>query len=178
MGSSSPAATGRADWQTFADDAPDLARAVRARFEAFRHHVLATLRADGSPRASGSEVDFWRREATLGSMVNARKALDLLRDPRCAVHSNPGPGTDMALGDARLTGHAIEASEETRAAYIAERHPPEPLHLFLLELTEVTLTWLDGENIMAATWRPSGVTAYARPPEGEPRRLTEFTVPG
>jgi hypothetical protein len=41
-----------ATWKQFAAEAPDLAYAVRARFEAAKHHVLATLRADGSPRSA------------------------------------------------------------------------------------------------------------------------------
>lgn len=37
-----------ARWQQFADEAPELGAKVRARFGAAKHHVLATLRGDGS----------------------------------------------------------------------------------------------------------------------------------
>ena len=47
-----------ATWEDFEQEAPEPAALVRARFEAEKHHVLATLRKDGSPRVSGTEVDF------------------------------------------------------------------------------------------------------------------------
>ena len=66
---------------------PELARRVRELFEAHRHKTIATLRADGSPRISGIEAVFEDGELTFGSMPNARKGADLLRDPRFALHS-------------------------------------------------------------------------------------------
>jgi len=94
-----------ATWEEFAREAPELAAAVRARFTATKHHVLATLRRDGSPRVSGTEVDFRGADLTLGSMSGARKASDLRRDGRFALHANPGDGS-MAFGDAKLAGVA------------------------------------------------------------------------
>ncbi|MCZ9341635.1 pyridoxamine 5'-phosphate oxidase family protein, partial [Streptomyces sp. TRM76130] len=44
------------NWAFFAAAEPDLAATVERRFGAFTHHVLATLRRDGSPRTSGLEV--------------------------------------------------------------------------------------------------------------------------
>ena len=46
-------------WTTFSTDAPELADRIRARFEAHLHHVLATIRAYGSPRVSGTEVRWY-----------------------------------------------------------------------------------------------------------------------
>ena len=45
-------------WKQFSDEVPALADAVQARFKAHKHHVLATLRKDGSPRVSGTEVEI------------------------------------------------------------------------------------------------------------------------
>lgn len=142
-------------WQRFADEAPELAAAVRARFEAAKHHVLATLRSDGSPRVSGTEVDFHGPDLTLGSLWGAVKARDLQRDGRCALHANPGDGS-MDGGDAKLAGVAVEADEAELRRYIAERHPPEPLHLFRLDLTEAVLTSIDaeGDAMHLDIWRP------------------------
>ncbi|MDI9973605.1 pyridoxamine 5'-phosphate oxidase family protein [Rhodococcus sp. IEGM 1307] len=81
------------NWTQFETEAPDLAKAVAARFEAHKHHVLATLRKDGSPRVSGTEVEFYEGALLLGSMVGARKVQDLQRDPRFSLHSNPGHHT-------------------------------------------------------------------------------------
>jgi len=71
-------------WRELATEEPELAGASRARFEATKHHVLATLRWDGSPRVSGTEIasrDAGRAQAEmfLGSMWGARMARDLPR---------------------------------------------------------------------------------------------------
>jgi len=60
-----------APWGRLADEAPELAGAVQARLTATKHHVLATLRQDGSPRVSGTEVQLRGPELTIGSMPNA-----------------------------------------------------------------------------------------------------------
>ena len=141
-------------YDDFAKEAPDLAAAVRARFEAERHHVLATLRADGSPRVSGTEVGFRNGELFLGSMPDARKAHDLQRDPRCAIHAHTGDGT-MAGGDAKVAGRAVEATdEETLATFRGDEQPAGPYHLFLLDLAEVVLTRVAGDRLVVSLWRP------------------------
>ena len=76
-----------AGWDEFARSAPDLATAVRRRFDSHRHKMLATLRRDGSPRISGIETTFADGELWLGMMPGSLKALDLRRDPRLALHS-------------------------------------------------------------------------------------------
>ena len=40
---------------------------------------------------TGLEAEFRLGELWLGMMPGSRKALDLLRDPRFALHANPGP---------------------------------------------------------------------------------------
>jgi hypothetical protein len=146
-----------ANWKTFKDEAPDLARRVEARFTAHKHHVMATLRADGSPRISGTEVVVTADELYLGSMWHARKALDLLRDPRMAVHSNPGEGT-MEGGDAKFGAVATEVhdGEPGKEAVRTDIEPPEPFHLFRLDLRDVVLTEVDHEANALHThlWRP------------------------
>ena len=72
-------------WQQFADDAPDLAAMVQARFESTGLGFLATIRKDGSPRISGIEPSVFRGELWLGMMDRSRKGDDLKRDPRLAL---------------------------------------------------------------------------------------------
>ena len=98
-----------ATWTEFSTEAPELAAAIAARFTANKHHVLATLRRDGSPRVSGTEVEFADGVLRLGSMPGARKARDLQRDPRYALHANPSDET-MAGGDAKVSGTAREVT--------------------------------------------------------------------
>ncbi len=149
-------------WQEFAADAPDLAAPVRARFQATKHHVLATLRRDGSPRVSGTEVQFHGPDLTIGSMPGSVKGRDLRRDGRYALHANPGDGS-MDGGDAKVSGTAVEVIDTAALARYAEEFaqdhdgqaPPE-FELFRLTVSEVVHTSLhpEGDRLVIRTWRP------------------------
>ncbi|HTN99235.1 MAG TPA: hypothetical protein VL068_01065 [Microthrixaceae bacterium] len=144
-----------ASWREFETEAPELAALVRARFERTKHHVLATLRRDGSPRVSGTEVVFWRDDLFLGSMWHAMKALDLERDGRFAIHSNPG-SPEMVGGDSKLVGVATEVEGADHEAFQAELDPPTPFQLFRLSLSEVVHTSLNQaeDGLQVQFWRP------------------------
>lgn len=132
-----------ASWQEVVDDAPDFALAVQERFDAHQHKVLATLRKDGSPRISGIEASFAEGELWLGMMLESRKALDLLRDPRLALHSaTPDVGDDPSAwkGDAKIAGRAVEATPSIMEKYArAFGRPEQPFHLFTVDIAEVVL---------------------------------------
>ncbi|MET7690072.1 pyridoxamine 5'-phosphate oxidase family protein [Streptomyces sp. NPDC005483] len=144
------------NWAAFDSAEPDLAKTVEARFGAFTHHVLATLRKDGSPRTTGLEVRFLDGELWFGMMPDSLKALDLRRDPRFALQANPGEGQSMGGGDVRIAGRAIEVDDaRTRAAYVEEVKPPEPFHLFRTELTEVVRTYVEDDTyLVVQIWKP------------------------
>ncbi|QER85099.1 pyridoxamine 5'-phosphate oxidase family protein [Streptomyces tendae] len=145
-------------WRSFAAAEPGLARTVEERFAAHTHHVLATLRRDGSPRTTGLEVRFVDGELWFGMMPDSLKALDLRRDPRFALQANPGEGTTMGGGDVRISGRAAEVPEEdtgTRSRYAEEVEPPEPFHLFRTEITEVVRTSVEDEKFLVVqVWKP------------------------
>ncbi|MBG0853086.1 pyridoxamine 5'-phosphate oxidase family protein [Streptomyces spinoverrucosus] len=155
-----------ANWASFVTAEPDLAKTVEERFGAHTHHILATLRKDGSPRTTGIEVRFLNGELWLGMMPDSRKALDLRRDPRFALQANPGEGTSMGGGDVRIAGRAIEVEDaETKARYGEEVEPPEPFHLFRTELTEVVRTYVEDDTyLVLQVWKP-----------GEPLRTIKRT---
>lgn len=152
-------------WQQFAVEAPALEETARARFTATKHHVLATLRRDGSPRVSGTEVQFHGDDLMAGSMPGAVKARDLQHDGRFALHANPGDGS-MDGGDAKVSGRATEVTDTAELArYVGEVQPPEPFHLFRFDLDEVVVTSLhpDGDRLVIETWRPGrGVSRIER----------------
>lgn len=143
------------NWEAFASAEPELARITKERFRAHRHHVLATLRKDGSPRTCGLEADFRGGELWLGMMDGSLKALDLLRDPRFALQANPGEGTEMGGGDVRIAGRAYEVEGGRKSGYAKEAEPPEPFHLFRTELTEVVRTYVEDERyLVVQVWKP------------------------
>lgn len=148
-------------WTEFEQEAPALAARVRARFERTLHHVLATLRADGAPRVSGTEVQFYGRHLTIGSMPGAVKARDLQRDGRFALHANPGEVTRegaedaMGDGDAKVAGTAVEVTDPGELEAFREVGvPPGPFHLFRLMPTDVVLTSVEGGELVIRHWRP------------------------
>ncbi|WP_405460403.1 pyridoxamine 5'-phosphate oxidase family protein [Streptomyces sp. NBC_00101] len=159
---------GTVNWAAFRAAEPEFAATVERRFRLYRHQVLATVRQDGSPRVSGLETDFRFGEMLLGMMPRSRKALDLFRDPRFAIQANPGPDAEMADGDARVGGRAIEVTDPALLArFIEEATPPEPFHLFRVEITEVVHTGMDGERIVLRSWTPDrGMRTVRRGNEG------------
>jgi hypothetical protein len=142
---------GMATWNAFEQEASDLAAAIKKRFQAAKTHVLATVRKDGSPRVSGSEVDFRGPDLSFGSMLGARKAQDLQRDGRCAIHAHPFEG-----GDAKVTGIAVEVSGPEKAIYTTGSEPAGDFHGFRLDLTEAVLTAVEGDELVITRWRQGG----------------------
>src|SRR5450759_2018861 len=73
-------------WAEFESAEPEFASRMRSLMTSRKHLTMATLRRDGSPRISGTEVDLVDGQLRLGSMPRAVKAMDLRRDPRIAIH--------------------------------------------------------------------------------------------
>jgi hypothetical protein len=139
-----------ATWSEVEAAEPVFAARVRALLDAHKHKTIATLRADGSPRISGIEVQFADGELTFGSMPRARKGADLRRDPRFAIHSTsiaPLDGQEATWeGDAKIAGLA-------RPAGLVEGMEGE---LFRADLREVVLTMLNPEAtaLRIESWTP------------------------
>jgi hypothetical protein len=131
-----------ATWAEFSNQAPELAARAQAVFDAHTNKLLATLRRDGSPRISGIEATFADGELWLGMMPGSRKALDLRRDPRLALHSaSPDPDDPASWpGDAKLSGRAVEVDDPARLAKLGAGEDAGEAHLFRVEVTEVVHT--------------------------------------
>ena len=140
-------------WADFEAQEPAFAHRVRELFTGHRHHTMATLRSDGSPRISGTEIAFADGELILGMMGGARRAGDLRRDARVALHSHtvdpPPEGEDPSAwcGDAKISGTAHET-------------PPgdagDPSHRFRIDVQEVVFTrvGVPADHLVIEVWRP------------------------
>ena len=142
-------------WAAFAQEAPGLAQDVRTAFAVRKHATMATLRLDGAPRISGTEVQFEDGELWLGSMPGALKARDLQRDGRVAIHSptvDPPEGAESTwAGEAKVAGVAVEVPTD------------DPSHRFRIDLTEVVHTRVDGDALLISSWhRGRGVQQRRR----------------
>ncbi len=143
-------------WSDFEQAAPAFAQQVRERLDAHKHKTIATLRRDGSPRISGTETQFRDGELWIGSMWQARKARDLQRDPRFALHSGSDEPADWK-GDAKLAGIAEEVTDADRVEEVnGESAPSGPSHLFRLDLREVSTVGLNDKRnaIVIDVWTP------------------------
>jgi hypothetical protein len=141
-----------ASWQEFADEAPELAEAVRARFGAHVHHIIGTLRADGAPRLSGTEVEIDGHHLRVGMMPDSHKLADVRHDPRVEIHSAPLE-PDLKGGDAKVAGRLRSAGEPEG----------QPGAMFELDIERVSLVSVDGDELQFTTWRPGrGVKTIRR----------------
>ena len=139
-----------ATWADLETEAPEIAATARACFAVRKHCTLATLRRDGAPRISGTEVELSDGELWIGSMPGAVKARDLQRDGRCALHSptvDPPDGDQSSwAGEAKVAGVAVEVGA-------VPGHPPSS-HRFRIALTEVVHTAVDGDALAITSWHP------------------------
>ncbi len=139
-----------ARWEQFVAADPDFAAHVRRCFAIRKHATLASLRKDGSPRISGTEVEFSDDgEIYLGMMASSLKALDLRRDPRLALHcpTEDAPEADPAswLGDAKISGLGVEVTDPA---------PADGSHRFRIDVNEVVLTTVGGDHLVIRSWHP------------------------
>lgn len=133
-----------ATWAEFESTEPDFAARAHRLMTARKHLTMATLRADGSPRISGTEVEFANGQLLIGSMPNAVKAADLRRDPRIAIHGPTSDPPEMHpaswTGEAKVTGRAIEFATDR----------------FEIDVREVVITRLNekGNRLVIESWTP------------------------
>jgi hypothetical protein len=152
-----------ASWSDVEREAPALAALARRFLDAFTHKTLATLRRDGSPRISGTEVQFVDGQLWLGSMWRSMKALDLRRDPRFALHSGSVDPPEWK-GDAKVAGRVEEITDPDRVHAI---NGPEAgrSHLFRADIGELVVVRLGDppDHLVIESWHEGrGVTRIER----------------
>jgi Pyridoxamine 5'-phosphate oxidase len=141
-----------AAWRDVEQAEPAFAQRVRKLFDGRRHHTMATVRADGSPRISGIELTFDGGELGFGSMPNARKGADLARDPRLALHSattDPVEGAEAQWpGEAKISG---------RAVLVKPRGEGSPGDGFRVDISAVAYTHLNEKATLLVVewWTPA-----------------------
>jgi hypothetical protein len=151
-----------ATWAEFERDAPELAALGEARFRATGLAIVGTLRENGWPRITPVEPRFVDGELQLGMMWRSRKALDLLRDPRCTVHSATAD-KDGAEGDFKVYGsaeHVTDAGRRERHCEVTEQEigwrPEDEFHVFSVDVREVGYTLFGGDEPKIYSWSPGG----------------------
>lgn len=137
-------------WADVEREAPELAATALELFGRGINKTIATIRVDGSPRISGTELEFEHGEATLGMMGGSRKLADVRRDPRVALHCpTPDATTDAWPGDAKLAGVLVEVPAPAANAIADAGY-------FRLDITELVVTSLNDarDRLVVRSWHP------------------------
>ena len=157
-----------ASWDEFELAAPALSALCFQRFKATDLMMLGTIRKDGFPRISPTEWTIYEGELVLGGMWHAKKALDLLRDPRCTLHSTTSNKNGQE-GDAKLWGRAIPLAEERIEAYwqwMFEQigwRADGPAHIFTIDIESAAFISFTGDGAMKRLqWPGDGTCVVTR----------------
>jgi hypothetical protein len=139
-----------ATWREIEQDAPEFAERVRTLFQSGTNKTMATLRRDGSPRISGTELEFKDGEVTLGMMPGSMKLLDVRRDPRVAIHSptlEPPSNPSEWAGEAKLAGRLVEIEAPADTPFPGSGY-------FRVDVGEVVLTRVGtpADHLVIESW--------------------------
>lgn len=156
-------------WHDLETWAPEIARLGEERLDQARVALLATLRRDGSPRISPVEPYLSQGHILVGAMSWSLKTDDLLRDPRCVLHSAV-TGPDNGEGELKLYGRAIEADDQIRdgcQGWWVER-PPGAATDFSLNVEQAAFVSWDTERGQMTVRRWSPQRGYTESTRGYP----------
>jgi hypothetical protein len=151
-------------WGDFETGAPELAALATDRFASTQLLLLGTIRRNGWPRISPCEYLFVDGDIYLGMIWRSKKALDLLREPRCVLHSTT-TSKDGDEGDVKIYGRAVDERRPERRAHARQaavdemNFDPEAegeYHLFRIEVTEVGYTRFSDGRQVTKTWKATG----------------------
>jgi hypothetical protein len=150
-------------WAEIRAAAPELAATTLEKFAEHKHLVLGTIRADGSPRLSGIELQVHGDELYLGGLPGSLKFVDLRRDPRFALTSTCR--ADAWSGDAKIAGVAVEETDPARRALVLQGAPDGEGEVFRLDVREVSLVRVGtpADHLIVESYLPGrGLTRVKR----------------
>lgn len=160
-------------WSEFAAAAPRIAAIFTRRHGATGNLcMLATIRADGSPRISPMEPRFFAEHLVIGGMPNTTKFADLARDPRFCLHTAT-VDTQVGDGDAKLFGTVVDLPDKAVHERFADElfaesgfdlRGQEFPYFYVADVTGASSVELVEDRLEIAIWRP-----------GEPERVVVKT---
>jgi len=155
-------------WQMLRSLAPELVTVGEALLRRFRLAMLGTIRADGSPRISPVEPYLGSGELIFGVIRTSAKARDLIRDPRCTLHSiidDPDGGAP----ELTLRGRFVEVGAAAREAdpdawWLAFKESAPLVGTIELEAAALLRFDLERGELSIVQWTPAGGVTERRNP--------------
>lgn len=158
-------------WSQFTEEAPSIAALFQRRHQATGNLcMLATLRADGSPRISPIEPMIFDGMLVLAGMPNTRKFDDLARDPRFCLHTAT-VDTMVTEGDAKLFGTVTDVKDETVHADFARKlfddsgfdiRGQKFDHFYVADLTGASTVETKDDHLDITVWKPGAGETVVR----------------
>ncbi|MFQ6010564.1 MAG: pyridoxamine 5'-phosphate oxidase family protein [Nitrososphaerales archaeon] len=147
-------------WGEFKKTSPVMAALGEERFNRTGLAMVATIRKNGWPRMSPVEPLIVDGHLYLGMMWQSRKAIDLLRDPRCTLHSTVS-NRDGSEGDFKVYGKAMEIHDVgMRQRYsdamqnkLGFALKESEYHLFSLDIESVSFSTLQDGKWIHTIWK-------------------------
>ncbi len=156
-------------WAEFVEAAPRISTIFTRRHAATGNLcLLATLRADGSPRISPIEPRVFEGDLWIVGMPDTTKFRDLHRDPRFSLHTAT-VDTQVTDGDAKLSGTVHDVLDTALHQRFAEDLFAESGfdlrgvvfdHFYAADLTGASAVEVAGGHMDVTVWKP-----------GEPERV-------
>ncbi|WP_063005043.1 pyridoxamine 5'-phosphate oxidase family protein [Nocardia salmonicida] len=150
-------------WSQFTEEAPSVAALFSRRHQATgKLCMLATLRADGSPRISPIEPVIFEGMLVLAGMPNTRKFDDLARDPRFCLHTATVDPM-VSDGDAKLFGTVTDLHDEAVHARFAQKlfddsgfdiRGEKFDHFYIADLTGASTVEVRDDRLDITVWKP------------------------
>ncbi|WP_054811296.1 pyridoxamine 5'-phosphate oxidase family protein [Nocardia arizonensis] len=150
-------------WSEFTEQAPTISEVFIRRHRATGNLcMLATLRADGSPRISPVEPRVFEGDLVIAGMPDTTKFHDLARDPRFCLHTatvDPMVGD----GDAKLFGTVTDIPDISVHRRFAQAlfeetgfdiRDQEFDHYFTATLTGASTVEVTDDHLRITIWTP------------------------
>lgn len=123
-------------------------------FRTHPHHVIATIRKDGSPRLGGTNVFVTDEHLWIGTKLDSFRAKDLIRDSRCALYSAP-IDEHLVRPDIQIDAVAQRADEDMTSELLSSVGQPKDAVVFLLQIRAIRILTVDSDELVIESWTPS-----------------------
>jgi len=133
-------------WGQFSEEDPEMAALGHRILHSYGIAYIGTVRPDGGPRVTPISPAIVNDRIYLGVMPDTPKRRDLDRDPRCVVHTLPGPNDSEVCLIARAHRISAEKVEELIATAPDNILFARDTVIYELDLERVTCTLFEAHE--------------------------------